>query len=692
MFCPKCGTQIQDSEKFCPNCGALVSETETNEQAAPAAEAQPIMTAPRIIEEPIEAAPYPAGNMAGGIPVVPVQPAKGKKGKVIAIVLGCVAAVFVAVGVAIAANFATINNFFHKTFSSPEEYYRYVEKKNVDEMVELGGDMYGRFLEKIQNTYNTTSTVNTSVELADAGQDLLELSGFANVDLSWVKSAYINSEYTVKDEKGATSVTAGINGDKLVSVITATDTKKGKIYLQIPELNSTYIAADMEDLMGSSYDVWADAMEERQEIFEDLSKNMPSQKTLESLLDKYMNIALACVDDVEMQSKVLEAEGIKQNCTVLKVKIDNDTLEDMFDAILKEAEKDKDLEKAITDIAETVDEEYGDDAYDDFIDDLEDFRDSLEDADDIEMVMTVYVDGKGNVVGRELETDDMAVSFKMPVDGKNFGFVYSVEEGSTSVSLTGSGKRSGDKIDGEFRLRYTGATILNITVDDLDLATLKKSQLNGKLDVAVGSGISMVAREVPGLSALQKMRVSLNAKTVDNSWEYVFVVNYDDEDMGTLTMSGETKKASEVKIPGGSDVIDVADIDDLQEWVDDIDWDKVVSGLKETDLPRSAVKAVEEFGDTLESTDLEILLRLLGLGNSYGGYPDFYQDFYDDYYDYDYDDDFGFDDDDDYNDFDIDDYYDEFYDIYEEYYSDYYDSFEEFLEDFLRVYYDDYTY
>lgn len=672
MFCAKCGTQIQESEKFCPNCGTPVSESEITEQ--PVTEAQP----------------------------VPVNSAKKKKGKVIAIVLGSVAAVFVAAGVAIAANFASINNFFHKTFSSPEQYYQYVEKKNVDEMVKLGGDAYSNYLQNIQNTYNTTYSVSTSVDLAEAGQDLLELAGFANVDLSWVKSISANTEYTLNGDKGGISISAGVNGDNLLSVVTATDMKKGKAYVQIPELNSTYIGIEMEDLMGYSYDSWADAWEEQQEMYEQLSQNMPSRRTLENLLDKYMNTALSCVDGVDMQSKVLKAEGIEQNCTVLKVKIDNDTLENMLDAILKEAEKDKELEKAITDIAETVDEEYGEDAYDDFIEALEDLQDSLEDADDIELVMTVYVDGKGNIVGREFETDDMAVTFKMPMDGKNFGFEYSIEQGSTSVSLTGSGKRSGDKIDGEFRLRYTGATILNITADDLNLATLKKGQLNGKLDVAVGSGIGMVAGEVPGLSVLQKMRFSLTSKTTDNSWEYVFVVNYDDEDMGTLNVAGESKKASDVKIPTGSDVIDVADVDDLQEWVDEIDWDKVVSELEDTDLPRSAVKAVKEFGDTLDGTDLEDLLWLLGMGSSYGGYDyyddfydDYFDDFYDDYYDYDYDDyfddyyDYDYDD---YDDLDIDDYYDLFYEVYKEYYADEYDTFEEFLEDILDVYFDDYTY
>ena len=32
MFCPECGTKIEDSNRFCPECGTKIEEVKVNEQ------------------------------------------------------------------------------------------------------------------------------------------------------------------------------------------------------------------------------------------------------------------------------------------------------------------------------------------------------------------------------------------------------------------------------------------------------------------------------------------------------------------------------------------------------------------------------------------------------------------------------------------------------------------------------------
>ena len=37
MFCPKCGTRVEEGTAFCPNCGAALSQPQTAAPAAPVA-------------------------------------------------------------------------------------------------------------------------------------------------------------------------------------------------------------------------------------------------------------------------------------------------------------------------------------------------------------------------------------------------------------------------------------------------------------------------------------------------------------------------------------------------------------------------------------------------------------------------------------------------------------------------------
>ena len=118
MFCPKCGTQLEDGARFCPTCGRQVN-------GAPAAQPEPV-SAPQPEQaapaEPIPQAERPDLSAAGGpseaagaAPSAPVQPPQppvppaapaspapsggGKKGGALRIVAALVVVAILAVGV-----------------------------------------------------------------------------------------------------------------------------------------------------------------------------------------------------------------------------------------------------------------------------------------------------------------------------------------------------------------------------------------------------------------------------------------------------------------------------------------------------------------------------------------------------------------------------------------------------------------
>ena len=590
MFCENCGTQLQDSDKFCPKCG-----TPAPTPADP------------VKEEDTQGTEVSAGQTDVTVQkdAAENEKPKSKMGKVLIIVGAAVAVVLVAIIVSA----SRISNFVHKTFSSPEKYYQYVEKKNAEELAEIVGDIYKYYVLDRKDAFQSTSNAKLAVELGEGGQDILELAGLAGVDLSWLKSASADTSVTVNGDKIGMNLTAAVNKDDIMSLVMALDMGTGEAYFQIPELTDKYIGLDLEEIMGSSYvddmlDDWEDTREEYAELFDVL----PSQAKVEKLLNKYLKIALNCVEDVEKKSKVLKVEGINQKCTVLKVTLDNRTLAEIFGSILDEAEYDGALEALIADVVDASGED-GEDAYEDFLDGLEDLYRSFKNARGMEdIVMTVYVDNKGNVVGRELDADGVNISLLMPEKGNKFGYEFSVKSGSDKYALTGSGKRSGNKINGDFSARYNGTSILGITASKFDLETFKRGQLNGRLDVSLGSGIGKVAGSVSGLSVLQDMKFVIKSKTSGHSVEYSLGVIYDDEDMGTLIVSADRKRASGVKVPNKKNVVFVEDERDLEDWLEEITWDKVVSRLEKTDLPKDAVDFVEDLGEAIEDGDAEDML------------------------------------------------------------------------------------
>ena len=622
MFCEKCGTQLQESEKFCPKCGTPAPTdtvpasgetqgTATQSEAAPqaatddadaaaAADVTEAVKTTDVEKEPVQS------TGEGSAP-------KKKKGPVLIGVAAAIVLVIIIAGVS--GITARIGNFLHKTFSSPEKYYQYVEKKNIEELAEIVGDWYQLYLLDQKDLFNTTAKSTVTLTLGKGGRNLLELAGLAGVDLSWIESASFTGGVTIKGDQLGMDFSTAVNKKNVLSMVMAMDIDAGELYLQIPELTGTYIGIDLRDTMGASYvknlaNEWEDAQDKYTEIL----ASLPSQAKLEKLLSKYMKLALNCVDDVEKKSKSLKVEGVEQKCTVLEIMIDSRAMADMVDAILEEAEDDSTLEDFILDIADAFEAD-GDDIYDEFLDGLEYLYQVLKNTrGGDEIVLTVYVNGKGEILGRELEIGDVTIAMLMPEKGSKFGYEFSVMEGGQSISLTGSGKRSGNKIDGEFRLRYNGTSILDITTDNLNLKTMKRGQLNGKVEVSIGSGIRTVAGtgSVAGMSILQKMKFTLSGKSSAKSAQYTIGLIYDGDDIGSITVSTESKKASSVKIPKEKNVIFVEDSRDVEDWVEEINWDKFISNLEKADLPRRVTRALEDWSEAFEDGDWDMFEDLIG--------------------------------------------------------------------------------
>lgn len=591
MFCKKCGSEVNDGAAFCPKCGTALKSTT---QKAPEQKSQPIMPMP----EP------KMGNMAQGTSGVSDDGQKGsiKKGLIIA---GIAAA---AVLILLIANAARINNFVHRTFSSPEKYYQFVEEKTVKELSDHAGEWYDSYVLDSLNFYNKSVEGELTVELGKDGQEFVGLLGLAGVDVSWLESMKISADTAVKDDTVAYDISFSLNGSDIISGNMKMDMEKGMAYFQIPELNKTYLGVDMTEAGYGAYD--SDFLAEFQESNKKLLQACPDQAEVEKLTKRYMMLALGCVDNVSKSKETLKVEGVEQKCTVLKVTIDSDTMQDMAQVVLEKMRDDKDIKSLMESVllagSEAVDEDVDiDEVYEEFQDTIDEILDELEYLSymDEKIVMKVYVDGKGEIKGRSIDFGDVTVSSLMPERGNKFGYELSGNSNGITVKLTGSGKISGDKISGDFQIKYNGASLVDITAKKLDIEELKSGRMNGRIEMRAASKIGSVIGSVPGLAIIEDMQINMDFKSSKDAYSCKIGVVYDEQDVGSIGVSAKMGSGSKASMPSSKNVLMIEDEDDMEEWLEGARIDGLVDSLKKADIPSEITDALEEIEDISDLSD-----------------------------------------------------------------------------------------
>lgn len=641
MFCENCGSPLGEADKFCMKCGYRVStaaeqsaptvaeqsapNAPSEEQAAPseagATEVLNQQAAPEAsLEEQamtLEAgatevlnqqmAPTAAAQMVPNEPYVQAAAAEEvprKKGFFRRHLGWMITVVVLAVGaVAAVANASAINNFVHKTFSSPEKYYQYVEKKAMEDKTESIAANYQNYLLSNVGKDNQGATASIELELTDEGSDWLSMAGLAGIDLSDLRSGKITLDVDSQDGLTGMRLLAGLNGVDIGALELIMNMDTQYFYAGAPDFNETMLGIDYGAMGADAVDY-----EEQIEQMRALQEVLPSQKELEKMLNRYMDAMLGCVENVEKESETLEAEGVSQKCTALEVTIDSGLVEDMLKALYEEMEGDDELKQIFVDVAEVMEaEEDGEDLFEEFLDGMKDELDDLEYEmdDEMEIVMTVYVDGKGVVRGRKLEFDSdydsVELSCIMPRSGSEFGYELSMSAEGVTHTLAGSGKYSGNKINGEFELKSSGARIVELTVKDFDTEKMKKGYPNGSITISPSKQMgALLYGMVPGgegyatglPAILSDLQLTLDMETSEKKENIVLSLLYEEEKMVSLTLTSESRKAKDVEEP--TDVMEMEDEMDFAKWLEDFDWDELIDRLEDADLPSVLLNALKE--------------------------------------------------------------------------------------------------
>ena len=681
MTCGNCGREVPSGNKFCTNCGwrvpedfkeevkteevpaaseevkaeeAPVTEDAAKAEEAPAVEEAKAEEAPAVEEVKAEEAPVAAEETAEveEAPVVeaapaaeavkpastpkaeaPAAPAK-KKGSKAPLFVGIAAVVVVLL---VVFNLSSIKNAAKRTFSSPENYYHWVEKNTAKEAAGTVSSIYANYFLDALKVYNMGTSAEVSVELDEAGQDMLSLAGAAGVDLSWFKSASLTYEGYSKDNVMEMKCGLAMEKKNVISADLIVDMAEEAVYLAVPELSKTYIGVDVSEIPDISY--YMDTLDNSTEYMDALKAilaKLPEEKQVKDLTAKYLEIALNSIDDVNMKKgKTLKAEGVSESCTLLEVTLDADTLQNVIENVAEQLENDREVKAIIEKLCDEIagldlDELDGididsEEVYEYFQDACSELADEAQYISfDEELVMSLYVDGKGVIRGRSFEFNDgwsnYTVEILNPHKGGKIGFKAAVTVDNQEFSIAGSGKESGGRVSGDFSAKYNGTAIVDLTVKNFDTDALKKGYLNGTVTVKAASGIGKV---LYGMSSVPSMVTDL-AVTVDvsmdgKSGKLAVSVAEDKDKWGTVSVSAKKESGKKASVPADKNTVFIEDYSDVEDYWDTVDLDSLINTLDKLDVPSFVTDILEDFAD-LDGDELLENAEYIIYNNLYSGY------------------------------------------------------------------------
>ena len=629
MFCEKCGTRIPDGQTQCPACQVRT--------AAPVQQnnyyAQPGNSQPNGYQGGYQPNGYqPSGYQPNGYqpngyqpngyqpngyqpngyqPNQPQRRPRKKKKKTdragLLLVGGIAAALIVVILIAV----------FSGVFASNETRLAKMEKTNAKLISEALSSSYGDYLQTMEDSLKKQEKgtgMEAQIQL-NANEFFLEalmtpVMG-TETDMGWLKNVVLNVDVDAKGEQMAMSCGVGVNDKVLATVAASIIGESNMLLVGVPELNEQYLGFDLQGL-----DVDMDTVNALQAPTKKLIENMPSEKEVKKMLDKYLNVIFDYVEEVEKVKEEVTVGDETKELTVLKVKITAPKLAQMMIQLLELAQEDEILKDMLLTIGEyTVDCEVAvegmsyslkEELYEDLMYELENTRQNLEEnvayiGEDNYILLSNYT-ASGAIVGRKMEvyTDGMKEMdaghyIFLPVG--NGGVFEAVME---DVKISGTVK--GKKVEVNFAVQ--NRNMLTVAAEDV---TFKDSVLNGTFRVMPSRELAYMADLNSSVVDALKigsqdtyLQIELDGTAAKGSAAISVVVG-GAESIGMQVQVKETKY-NKIKTP--ENAVAAQDEYALMRWASGIQFDKLTAGMTEAGVPNEYIEVVNQLAMMMQMSGM----------------------------------------------------------------------------------------
>jgi hypothetical protein len=346
-------------------------------------------------------------------------------------------------------------NSYAKMTKSPVEYYSYIEKNEIDAAAgEITSPSNAPLLNSTAASYEVNSDITFDRDTVDSlmqsslGMSLADIESMIGIQLN-----NIGVDAKVGTDGNIINETLGLRLNQ-VNLITAElflDSAAQKIFVRLPELSQAYLSVSPADVTNGT----------------DMSKlENITPEAIADLLKRYSYLVIDNVKQVELEENAeLSIDTLSTKCTKLTVTITEEDALNMVLAVLKEAREDQFILDLLPMLNMTVEE------YQSSVDQaIADCDASFAAMTDETVEMAVYVNSKGEILGRQISTDSSEVSFGYTTLSKDSYEEYKAfltdDTGTEFFNLEGSQIKSDGAYTGDATVKISSPdqTFTDITV------------------------------------------------------------------------------------------------------------------------------------------------------------------------------------------------------------------------------------
>lgn len=506
---------------------------------------------------------YNSADLVSGVDNV-----SGKKGKKIAGITAGVLAV-VAGGSAAAYGCSDyVKNQVNLRVMKPQSYYSWVNSNNAKESAKNAGDSYREFIKAIES--GSSANLDLKFEISDAAKDLIidDVLGGENeytknyVDIIRnIDTLSLNCNSNTK--KGASSTTAALdlNGNRLVTFNTSSDSKSGDVFFRLEELTSKWAVFTLPK--GEAEDDQEKIMNVYKEFLND-PESVLSADEFEDVVERYTAIWNKNVEDVTVEKKEqVDICDISVDYTVMTINMTDDLACSIAEDVISEAKNDAVIKKIVVD-------KMGLCSADEYAEKLDEALDSIKENDensDASYTIKTYVDPKGVIRGTEV-TDNgdegKKAGFVIGKDGDEVRGKAFLNDSDNDCSAELRATEKSGKYNGNIDITSDGEDF-TVEFKDFEAVNKDKGYYNG--DVTVMAGEKPVA---------VTLRATSDSQTISTD------INIDGTEYGKFTMEISTEKSGSPEVPdkSGSFVIDPENDDlSIKDYVTQEETEKFLNGF-----------------------------------------------------------------------------------------------------------------
>ncbi|MBQ0042669.1 MAG: zinc-ribbon domain-containing protein [Lachnospiraceae bacterium] len=496
-----------------------------------------------------------------------------------------------------------------RNFSSPEDYLAYVIEKTSNEAIDNAANAYANAIDNA-DVFNTSVTFEAGFQFGDRLIDIAKKqTGMSNIPLI-DKAFAIRGNYNAKNYMMSLTGALLIDSKEVLSANAIWDAKDEALYFSQPQLYDKSAKIKLNDLLevlqhygGYSYDYnyyygdyyaiemlkKAFVSEDTIDEFEETLKNYPDRSRLVPIMKKYSKIISSKIDKVEKSRENLKVSNVSATYTALSFEVDEELVQDMLEAVMKEMVDDEELKEIIIDYAEAIGED-GKKTYKEFKSEL---KESLDQIDNIskynsfEFDITLWVDDSDDIRGYRVDLGKKGeFGFAMPKSGNSVGVEYYYQNKYTDIDLVGEGTESFGKLNADMTLYVDAKDYLMIKVSDYNVNDIKKGHINGTFDIRMTENLSdELSRTVFRYSSIgldfEDYVLSLGFESSDSSFKVNVGLKDDDGEYFNGYLSCWREGGKDIVKPDDKSTERLIDRDDIQDFFDGVDQDDVEKYLKD---------------------------------------------------------------------------------------------------------------